>query len=164
MRRSWLAILTLTLVLTTGSACGPFDGTSSNAGGRPTAPATGASPDANGTPPPNPAGTATATGDDEARFCALAKQKGAENLQVFDAQSATPEQQRQVLLNIDALTSAAPGEIHADFVLFDEFEHKLFDAGGEANGELAQEAGGQELRDALTRIATYLDQHCGIHS
>ncbi len=165
MRRSWLAIATLTLVLTTGSACGPFDTPSSNTGGTAATSNAGARPDANGQPAATATGGTTAGGsDDEARFCALAKQKGAQNLQVFDAQSSTPEQERQVLLNIDTLTSAAPDEIHADFVRFDEFEHKLFDAGGQANGELAQEAGGQELRDALTRIGTYLDQHCGIHA
>jgi hypothetical protein len=164
MRRSWLAIATLTLVLTTVSACGPFDGTSSSASGTASTPNAGVTPDASGKPAATPIGGATAGGSDgEAYFCALAKEKGAQNLQVFDAQSSTPEQQRQVLLNIDALTSAAPEEIHADFVRFDEFEHKLFDAGGQADGELAQEAGGQDLRDSLTRIGAYLDQHCGIH-
>lgn len=163
MRRSWLAIATLTLVLTTGSACGPFDGASSNAGSTASTPNTGVTPDTSGQPSATPTGGVKAGGsDDEAHFCALAKQTGAQNLQVFDAQSSTPEQQRQVLLNIDALTSAAPDEIHADFARFDEFEHKLFDAGGQANGELAQEAGGQELRNSLARIGTYLDQHCGI--
>jgi hypothetical protein len=163
MRRSWLAIATLTLVLTTGSACGPFDGTSSTAGGTASAPNPGVTRHASGQPAATPTGAATAAGG-EAHFCALAKQTGAQNLQVFDAQSSTPQQQHQVLLNIDALTSAAPEEIHADFVRFDEFEHKLFDAGGQADGELAQEAGGQDLRDSLTRIGTYLEQHCGIHA
>ena len=69
-----------------------------------------------------------------------------------------------MLLNIDALAAAAPEEIHADFARFDEFENKLFDAGGNATGDLAQEAGGAELRDALDRIAAYLDTQCGIHS
>ena len=163
MRSSCLVIGTLTVALATSSACGPFDAGSSNAGSAPL----GGSSAATGTP----AGTGgnvsssgeTAGDGGAAQFCALAKEKGAQNLEVFDAQSSTPEQQYQVLLNIDALAAAAPEEIHADFARFDEFEHKLLDAGGNPTGELAQEAGGEELRDALTRIAAYLDTHCGIH-
>jgi hypothetical protein len=141
----------------TGSACGPLDGSSStgstpNSASSPAAAAAGASP------------TGGTADDQRAQFCALAMEKGAQNLQVFDAQSSTPAEQQQVLLNIDALAAAAPDEIHADFARFDEFEHKLLAAGGNPTGELAQEAGGQELRDALTRIAAYLDKHCGIHS
>jgi len=171
MRRSWLARATstlalttvLTTALTTGSACDPFNRTVDNAGdpagGSGGAAGVSAAP-AGGTT----AGDGGDGGDDGSQFCALAKQKGAQNLEVFDGQSETPEQQRQVLLNIDALTAAAPVEIHADFVRFDQFEHKLFDAGGQATGDLAQEAGGPELRDSLARIGTYLDQRCGIHS
>ena len=136
----------MALVLTTSSACGPFGRTASDDRGTAPAPSTGAG------------------GDDGSQFCVLAKQLGAQNLQVFDGDSTTPEQQHQVLLNIDKLTAAAPDEIHADFVRFDEFEHKLFDAGGQATGELSQEAGGPELRDSLARIGTYLDKHCGIHA
>lgn len=156
MRRSSLACVTLALVLTTSSACGPFGRTASDGGGTSSAPSTG--PDSTGQ------SNGGAGGDDGSQFCALAKQLGAQNLQVFDGDSTTPEQQRQLLLNIDKLTAAAPDEIHADFVRFDEFEHKLFDAGGQATGGLSQEAGGQELRDSLARIGTYLDKHCGIHA
>jgi hypothetical protein len=165
MRRSWLVIGTLAVALATSSACGPFDASSSNAGGTPI----GGPSSASGTPAvaatekTSTGGAATDVGGD-AQFCALAKEKGAQNLEVFDAQSSTPQQLRQVLLNIDALAAAAPEEIHADFARFDEFEHKLFDAGGNPSGDLAQEAGGEELRDSLARIAAYLDQHCGIHS
>jgi hypothetical protein len=150
------------VVLATGSACNPLDTTSSNDGSAPTS----ATPATTATMTTTTSATAAAPADggDAARFCVLAKEKGAQNLEVFDAQSATPEQRQQVLRNIDAMTAAAPEEIHADFVRFDEFEHKLFDAGGNANGDLAQEAGGAELRDSLTRIADYLDKHCGIHN
>ena len=150
MRRSWLAIATLMVVLSAGSGCRPFNGSSDSGGG--------SAPVTSSTKQSDPA----AGNADAVQFCALAKEKGAANLQVFDAQSSTPEQAHQVLVNIDDLTAAAPAEIHADFVRFDTFEHKLFDAGGNASGALAQEAGGQELRDALTRIAAYLHEHCGI--
>jgi hypothetical protein len=168
MRRSWLVIGTLAVALATNSACGPFDASSGNSGNAPI----GRSSTAARTPAAAAAGAAGSTSasaaaaDDggAAQFCALAKEKGAQNLEVFDAQSSTPEEQHQVLLNIDALAAAAPQEIHADFARFDEFEHKLLGAGGNPTGELAQEAGGEELRDSLTRIAAYLDTHCGIHS
>jgi len=167
MRRTSLVIATLAATLATSSACGPFDGNSGNAGSSPTAGPTAAKTAlgaavAGAAPHASPTGATT--GDGDAQFCALAKEKGAQNLEVFDAQSSTPEQQHQVLLNIDALAAAAPEEIHDDFARFDEFEHKLLDAGGNPTGDLAQEAGGQELRDALTRIAAYLDTHCGIHA
>jgi hypothetical protein len=167
MRRSWLVITTLAVILATGSACQPLDGSSGNAGSTPGAAGSAAAgaPPAAGSSPGNASPTGAVADDGgAAQFCALAKEKGAQNLQVFDAQSATPEQQRQVLLNIDALAAAAPAEIHADFALFDEFEHKLFAAGGDATGDLAQEAGGQDLRNALAHIAAYLDRECGIHS
>jgi hypothetical protein len=151
-RRTTVAAL-LAALLIAGSACQPPGGSSPPAASSPRA-------------APSPAGTGQSgsRGDEDAKFCALAKQTGAANLEVFDAQSSTPEQLRQVLANIDALTAAAPPAIHADFVRFDTFEHKLFDAGGNASGDLAQEAGGPELRDALQRIANYLAQHCDIHS
>src|SRR5690348_2547124 len=99
MRRSSLACATLALVLAAGSACGPRIGP--RPAGEPTAGAGGQKVgETNGDP----------------QFCALAKQLGAQNLQVFDGDSTTPEQQRQVLLNVDKLTAAAPDEIHADFV------------------------------------------------
>jgi hypothetical protein len=167
VRHSWLVIGTLAVALATNSGCGPFDASSGNAGSAPI----GGPSTVTGTPAAAAVGAAGNTsasggapGDGgDAQFCALAKEKGAQNLEVFDAQSSTPEQQHQVLLNIDALAAAAPEEIHADFARFDGFEHKLLGAGGNPTGELAQEAGGPELRDALARIAAYLDTHCGIH-
>jgi len=107
-----------------------------------------------------PAGSDTS---DEA-FCALARAKGAENLNVFDGESTTPAEERQVLVNIDDLTAAAPAAIHPDFVRFDAFEHALSAENGTPDPTLAQEAGGTELRDSLQNISNYLGQHCGIHA
>jgi hypothetical protein len=100
--------------------------------------------------------------DGDAQFCALAKARGAANLSVFDSSSTTPDQVRQVVRNIDDMAAAAPPVIHDDFALFDQFERRLLAENETPDPALDQEAGGQELRDALTHLATYLTQTCGI--
>lgn len=111
-----------------------------------------------------PAAPSATAADSDPAFCALARAKGAANLEVFDGDSTTPAEERQVLANIDDLTAAAPGAIHPDFVRFDAFEHALSAENGTPDPTLAQEAGGQELRDSLQHISDYLGQRCGIHA
>jgi hypothetical protein len=48
-----------------------------------------------------------------------------------------------------------PVEIYVDFERFDEFEHKLFDAGGQADGELAQEYRRAARTSRETRRASF---------
>ena len=110
---------------------------------------------------PHAGGGSTAGGADS--FCKLAKDKGAANLGLLDSDDITPEQQRQVVANYDEVTAAAPADIKDDFVRVDKFEHDLLDAGGTMTGQLSQEASGPQLHDSLTKVAAYLDQHCGIH-
>ncbi|ADP81551.1 hypothetical protein FraEuI1c_3544 [Pseudofrankia inefficax] len=140
------------LALAVAAGCHAGDGATSTA--RPaSAPAASGSPARTGT-----------SADADTAFCALARAKGAANLNVFDGDSTTPEQERQVLANIDDLTTAAPAVIHPDFVRFDAFEHALLAENGTPDPALSQEAGGQELRDSLQNISDYLGQHCGIHA
>ncbi|WP_131831558.1 hypothetical protein [Pseudofrankia asymbiotica] len=163
------AILTLAalaaLAVAAASGCHASDGNHDGAstGPRPTVAAsqvpTGAAGQAQASqvPTTGPAGS-------DASFCALARAKGAANLNVFDGESTTPAEERQVLTNIDDLTTAAPAVIHPDFVRFDTFEHALFAENGTPDPVLAQEAGGEGLRGALQNISDYLGQRCGIHA
>jgi hypothetical protein len=157
MRRSIRTVAVLALILAAASACQiggeqSASGPPGQAAGSTVAPAASA---------PTLAASAPA-GDDDAAFCALAKQTGMKNLNVFDGNSTTEEQAHQVLANIDALTAAAPAVIKADFQRFDKLEHALFDAGGTPDVSVMQEAGGAEVRDALQHIVDYLKNQCGI--
>jgi hypothetical protein len=140
------------LALAVAAGCQSGDGSRPTSTTRP-APAASGSPARTGT-----------SADADTAFCALARAKGAANLNVFDGDSTTPEQERQVLANIDDLTTAAPAAIHPDFVRFDTVEHALLAENGTPDPALSQEAGGQELRDSLQNISDYLGQRCDIHA
>lgn len=163
MRRSLLATGALAAVLVAASGCDPLGAASGGpVGSAPAGAASAPAGAASGGVAPSAAPSASA--DDVAAFCALAKRQGVQHLDVFDGQSTTPAEARQWLANLDAMAAAAPEEIHDDYARYDDFEHRLADAGGNATGDLADEAGGEDLRDAINRIAAFLDQNCGIHT
>jgi len=150
--RAAFAILAVAVALAAGC-----DAAAGNRGG----PTPSAQP---ATSPGRTVAATTVAGGSDAAFCALARADGAANLNVFDGESTTPTEERQVLANIDDLTAAAPTAIHPDFVRFDAFEHALSAQNGTLDPTLAQEAGGPELRDSLQNISGYLGQHCGLHA
>jgi hypothetical protein len=142
-------VLVATLALATG--CQP-----GNDAAAPPAAASGAG---NDTSAPSPGDGAPPAGDPDA-FCALAKEKGAENLVKIQDQSAAGGDSRDVLANLDAITAAAPSDIKPDFTRLDTLEHALL--GGKPDQKTIAQAESPDTIASLQRIAAYLSDKCGI--
>jgi len=141
-----IVVLVATLALAAG--CQP--------GNDAAAPAAGAG---NGTSAPSPGDSAPPVGDPSA-FCALAKEKGAENLVKIQDQSAAGGDTRDILANLDAITAAAPSDIKPDFTRLDTLEHAIL--GGKPDQKTIAQAESPDTIASLQRISAYLSDKCGI--
>jgi len=146
-------ILVLVATLTLAAGCQPGNDTAA-----PQA-ATSAAGAGNGASAPPPGNGGTPDGDSSA-FCALAKEKGAENLVRIQDQSAAGGDTRDILANLDAITAAAPPDIKPDFTRLDTLEHAIL--GGKPDQKTLAQAESPDTIASLQRISAYLSDKCGI--